>query len=130
MNSQHNKEKNMAVTHADRVQEVRETDRGTVGPSVFVARLIYFIFGLIIAFIALRFILLLLAANQGNAFVDFVYAVSGIFVAPFYGIFGNTPQLGSSIVDVSSIVAIIVYALIAWAIVSLATIGSRNRTEV
>lgn len=120
----------MAVTHADRVQEVREVDRETVGPSVFIARLVWFIFGVIIAFIALRFVLLLLAANQGNAFVDFVYGVSGVFVAPFYGIFGNTPQLGASVVDVSSIVAIIVYALVAWAIVSLATIGSRNRSEV
>lgn len=120
----------MAVTDANRVQEVREVDHKVVGPSVLVARMVWFIFGVIIAFIALRFVLLLLAANQGNAFVDFVYGVSGIFVAPFYGIFGNTPQLGSSIVDVSSIVAIIVYALIAWAIVSLATIGSRNRSEV
>ncbi len=120
----------MAVTHADGVQEVREVDHRTVGPSVFIARLVWFIFGVIIAFIALRFVLLLLAANQGNGFVDFVYGVSGFFVAPFYGIFGNTPQLGSSVLDVSSVVAMFVYVLVAWAIVSLATIGSRNRTEV
>lgn len=120
----------MAVEQAERVQEVREVRSGAVGPSTLVARIVYFIFGVIIAFIVLRFILLLLAANQGNGFVDFVYGVSGVFVAPFYGIFGNTPAFGSSVLDVSSIVAIIVYALIAWAIVSLVTIGSRRRTEV
>lgn len=120
----------MAVDHVQRVHEVRDEHEGVVKPSTFVARLVYFIFGVIIAFIALRFILLLLAANQGNVFVDFVYGVSGLFVAPFYGIFGNTPQFGASVVDVSSIVAIIVYALIAWAIVSLATLGSRDRSEV
>jgi len=120
----------MAVEQTERVQEVRETDARVVQPSTLVARLIYFIFGVIIAFIGLRFILLLLAANQGSPFVDFVYAVSGLFVAPFYGVFGNTPQFGASVVDVSSIVAIIVYALIAWAIISLATIGSRRRDEV
>lgn len=120
----------MATIHEEPVQEVRERPEPAVGPSVFIARLIYFIFGVIIAFIALRFILLLLAANEGNTFVDFVYGVSGLFVAPFYGIFGNTPQFGASVIDVSSIVAIIVYALIAWAISSLATIGSRTRSEV
>jgi hypothetical protein len=91
------------------------------------ARIIYFIFGVIIAFIALRFVLLLLGANQGNAFVDFVYAVSGIFVAPFYGIFNNTPTFGASVLDVSSIVAILIYALISWALVTLVTLGTRNR---
>lgn len=120
----------MATSHGERVQEVRERPDPVVGPSVFIARLVFFIFGVIIAFIALRFILLLLGANEGNAFVDLVYGISGALVAPFYGIFGNTPQFGASVVDVSSIVAIIVYALIAWAISSLATIGSRNRDEI
>lgn len=120
----------MAIDHAHRVHEVRDEREVAVGPSIFMARIVYFIFGLIIAFVALRFVLLLLAANQGNAFVDLVYGISGVFVAPFYGIFGNTPQFGASIVDVSSIVAIVVYALIAWAIVSLVTLGSRRRDEV
>lgn len=120
----------MATDQVHGVEEVRDERATVVGPSVFLARLIYFIFGVIIAFIALRFILLLLAANQGSPFVDFVYAVSGLFVAPFYGVFGNTPQFGASVVDVSSVVAIVVYALVAWAVASLATIGSRNRREV
>lgn len=120
----------MAESHVQEVREVREPVKPVLGPSVVIARLVYFIFGLIVAFIALRFVLLLLGANEGNAFVDLVYGVSGFFVAPFYGIFGNTPQFGASIIDVSSIVAIIVYALIAWALTSLATIGSRHRDEV
>lgn len=119
------------MDHVQRVHEVREeVPEEAVGPSVLIARIIYFIFGVIIAFIALRFLLLLLAANQGSPFVDFVYGVSGIFVAPFYGIFGNTPQFGTSVVDVSSIVAVVVYTLVMWAIVSLATIGTRHRNEV
>ena len=119
----------MAIEQTERVHEVRDVREQAVGPTTFIARIVYFIFGVIIAFIALRFVLLLLAANQGNVFVDFVYGISGIFVAPFYGIFGNTPEFGASIVDVSSIVAILVYALISWAIVSLVTIGKRDRTE-
>ncbi len=120
----------MATSHVQRIHEVTEREERAVGPGVLVARLTYFIVGVIIAFIGVRFVLLLLAANQGSAFVDFIYGVSGFFVAPFYGIFGNTPQFGASVVDVSSVVAIIVYALVAWAIVSLVTIASRNRDEV
>jgi uncharacterized protein YggT (Ycf19 family) len=120
----------MANSHVQHVHEVREREEPAVGPSVFIARLVFFIFGIIIAFIALRFVLLMLGANEGNAFVDLVYGISGIFVAPFYGMFNNTPQFGASVIDVSSVVAIIVYALIAWAISSLLTLGSRERSEV
>lgn len=122
----------MAVEQAERVSRVSEVHDGrdgAVGPSTLIARLVYFIFGVIIAFIALRFVLLLLAANQGNAFVDIVYGVSAIFVAPFYGIFGTTPEFGASIVDVSSIVAMIVYALIAWALAYLVTLGTRRHVD-
>ena len=119
------------MAQVERVTEVRDTDTvAPVGPGVVLARIIYFIFGVIIAFIVLRFIFLMLGANQDNAFVSFIYSVSGAFVAPFYGIFNNTPQFGASVFDISSIVAIIVYALIAWALVSLVTLGTRNRATV
>jgi hypothetical protein len=120
----------------EKVTEVREVrgrtaaTENSVGSSVLAARIIYFIFGVIIAFIALRFVLLLLGANQGSGFVDFVYGVSGLFVAPFYGIFNNTPAFGASVLDVSSIVAIIIYALISWALVTLVTLGTRNKAAV
>lgn len=110
------------------VHEVREPV--SMSPAIVAARAIYFIFGVIEAFIVVRMILLLLAANQANAFVDFVYTVSGIFVAPFFGIFGYTPTYGASVFEISSLVAIVVYALVCWGLVSLVTLGSRDRTEV
>lgn len=110
------------------VHEVREPV--TLGPGVIAARAVYFIFGVIEAFIVLRIILLLLAANQSNAFVDFIYSISGIFVAPFFGIFGYTPTYGASVFEISSLVALVVYGLLCWGLVSLVTIGSRDRTEV
>lgn len=108
-------------------EETRVVERpGVTGP-VIAQRVVYYIFGLIEAIILLRFILLLLAANRGNAFVDFIYDLSNIFVAPFYGIFNYTPVYGQSVFDVSSLVAIVVYGLIAWALASLFTLGSRRR---
>jgi hypothetical protein len=85
-------------------------------------RVVYYIGGVIIAIIGLRFLLLLLGANQGSGFVDFVYGLSAIFVAPFVGIFGE-PTFGASYVETSSIVAIIVYGLITIGIGKLFTLN-------
>jgi len=115
--------------HVHRVTEV-DGVREEPGAGVFAARLIYFIFGVIIAFIAMRMVLLMLGANQGNGLVDLIYGISGVFVAPFYGIFGYTPTFGASVFDVNSLVAIIAYALISWGLVALVTLGTRDRTEV
>lgn len=115
------------VHKATEVREVREVpEHEGVSGAVVMARLVHFIFGVIIAFIIMRFVLLLLGANMGNPFVDFVYTVSGFFVAPFYGIFNNTPTFGQSIVDISSIVAIVVYSLLSWGIGALVTMGMRR----
>lgn len=98
--------------------------RDTVPASVVGKRVVYYIAGVIIAFLVVRLVLLLLAANQGNGFVDFVYAVGGFFAAPFFGVFSYTPSYGSSVFEVSTVVAIIVYALLAWGIAKLFTLGS------
>ncbi len=119
---------------AERVHKVTEvhddTERPSVGGMVLLARLIYFIFGVIIAFLLLRVVLLLLGANQGNAFVDFIYTVSGVFAAPFFGMFGYTPAYGTSVFEISTFIAIIIYMLICWGLVALVTMGSRHRGEV
>lgn len=96
--------------------------RAHASGSTVAQRVVYYIGGVIIAFLALRMILLLLAANQGSAFVDFVYSVSSFFVAPFQGIFG-TPVYGNSVFDISTLVAIIVYALLTVGIGKLFTLG-------
>ena len=95
---------------------------------VTVQRVIWFIAGLISTIIALRFVLLLLGANQGAAFTDFIYGVSAPFVAPFVGIFGE-PAYGSSVFEISSILAIAIYLLVAWGIAKLVTLN-RPQDEV
>ena len=107
-------------------QRVVESDAAPV--NVVAKRVVYYITGVIIAFLVLRLLLLLMAANQGNGFVDFVYAVSGIFAAPFFGIFNYTPAYGQSVFEVSTVVAIVIYALLGWGIGKLFTLGSRRAT--
>lgn len=95
---------------------------------VVAQRIVWFIAGLVSVIIALRFVLLLLGANQGAAFTDFVYSLSAPFVAPFVGIFGE-PAYGTSVFEVSSLLAIAIYLLVAWGIAKLLTI-SRPKDEV
>jgi len=82
-------------------------------------QIIYFIFGVIEALLAVRFILFALGANEASGFVRFIYALSQPFVLPFQGIFSE-PTLGASVIEWASLVGIIVYALVAYGLARLA----------
>ena len=86
-----------------------------------VIQLVYLVFGLIEGLIAIRFVLKALGANAGAGFAEFIYGITSPLVAPFYGLFGNPASQGN-VLEVHSIVALIVYALLAWLIVRLAWI--------
>lgn len=93
--------------------------------AVVAQRIIWYIAGFIMTFLVLRIVLLLLAANQGNFFVDLVYGIGGFFAAPFSGIFGS-PTFGQSFFDSASLVAIVVYALLAWGLAKAFTLTGRR----
>ena len=104
-------------------QDVVTDDRAD--SKVIISRIIWYIFGFIIILILARLIMLLFGANQDAAFVGFIYSFSGIFVYPFYGIFGE-PSYGVSVFETASVVAIAVYAVVAWGIAKLTTITRRE----
>jgi ABC-type Na+ efflux pump permease subunit len=79
---------------------------------------IYLIFGIIEALIGIRFFLRMLGANPGVPFTDFIYGVTQPFIAPFIGLFG-TPVLEGGVIEWHSLVAIVVYALLAWLLARL-----------
>lgn len=129
-----NRDRNVTEVRETRVQEDPVVERQvvadrTVDSGVVVRRAIYYIFGIIIALLILRLVLLLLAANQGAPFVDFVYNLSAVFAWPFFGIFSYQPTYGQSTLEISTLIAILVYALVAMGLGRLFTLGSRS-TEV
>ncbi len=79
---------------------------------------IYLLFGILEGLLAIRFILPLLGANTDAGFAQFIYSITKPFLAPFVGLFG-TGRFGGGVFDVSPLVAILVYALIAWVLVKL-----------
>ncbi|RWZ78223.1 MAG: YggT family protein [Candidatus Microsaccharimonas sossegonensis] len=118
------------TTDVDGAEVRRRSVTNTVQPSgvVVAQRIVWFIVGVVDALLAIRFILMLLGANQASGFVDFVYVITGGLVAPFVGIFGQ-PSYGMFMFDWSSILAIIVYSLIGLGIVKLMTLA-RPHEEV
>jgi hypothetical protein len=100
----------------------------TSGVIIF-QRVVWYLTGAIIIILLMRLVLQLLGANDSAGFVSFVYGLSGMFAAPFFGIFSYEPSYGKSYLEVSTIVAIIVYYIVGWGIAKLATI-TRPREEV
>jgi hypothetical protein len=108
------------------VQRQTVSEASSAPGNVVAQRVVWYIVGFIIALLALRLILQLLGANQGNPFVDLIYGLSGIFAAPFFGMFSYTPSYGVSYFEVSTLVAILIYALIGWGIAKLFTLNSSH----
>jgi uncharacterized membrane protein len=93
---------------------------------------IYLIFGILEVLLVFRFVLKLLGANPSSGFVDFVYNLSTVFVAPFTGIFNTSLVNGAvvtSVFEPATLVALIVYALLAWGIVALIRVLSGRQQE-
>jgi hypothetical protein len=110
------------------VQPVRPVEPEYVVPVSGLYRtrqIIYLILGILETLLIIRLVLRLLAANPNAGFSTIIYGVTGPFVAPFQGVF-PTPQANGSMLEVAALLAMIVYALLVWAIVRIIEI-SRTR---
>jgi hypothetical protein len=78
-------------------------------------QLVWLVSGILEALIALRIGLKLIGANPASPFAVFIYGFTGLFLFPFAGLTG-TPAVGGMVLEISSFIAMVVYALLAWAI--------------
>lgn len=88
-------------------------------------KMIYWILALLETLLAFRLLLKLLGANTGSLFVSFIYSVSQAFVMPFTGVFRSPAAQGietQSVLEPATLIAMIVYALIAYGIIKLVDI--------
>lgn len=86
------------------------------------ARIIRYLTGLIESLLGFRFILKLLGANPAAGFSSFIYRVSYPLAAPFLNVF-RISQVQSSVFEWTTLLAMIVYWLIAWGIIKLLLMG-------
>lgn len=90
------------------------------------ARIAYTILTLIEALVAIRFLLLLIKANKSNELVAFVMKNSEYFVKPFYGITTDVLNIGGILFDLTSIVALVFYMVLAFVATELLRAFSHN----
>ena len=92
---------------------------------------VYLILGILETLLAFRLVFKLLGANP-TGFVSFIYTVTGVFLAPFIGIFGNATTTGietKAVLEPANVIGMIVYAIVAAGIVKIIKIYGAPKTK-
>ena len=79
------------------------------------SQLIWLLLGILEAIIALLIGLKLIGANPDSPIVSLIYGFTYLFLFPFEGMTA-TPAAGGMVLELSSLFAMLIYALIAWAV--------------
>ncbi len=100
-------------------QEVRTTEhesgRQQRVATIKATQIIWLLLGLLEAAIALRVVFKLIAVNAANPFAKLLYGLTHLFVGPFTSLVRN-PASSGMVLEITSIIAMLVYLLIAWGI--------------
>lgn len=118
----------------ERRQQVSELAPST--QTVIVSRVIQVIWlltAIVIALLGLRFVLQLLAANEGNAFANFIFQITSVLVAPFATLFAPATATNGVVVEWSTLVAGVAYLLLGWLLTAVVRIlfgGTRSMRRV
>jgi len=107
------------MSNDNRVSEVRtsqnEPEREQRIFTFKASQLIWLAFGILEGLIILRIGLKLIGANPESPVVTLIYGITGLFLIPFAGLIGS-PTLGGMELEISSMFAVVVYALISVAL--------------
>ena len=104
---------NERITEVNSIQ--REPEREQRIFTFKITQLIWLFLGILEALIALRIGLKLIGANPESPIVALIYGLTFLFLFPFEGMVA-TPSAGSIVLELSSLFAMLIYALIAWAV--------------
>ena len=102
------------TTTDDRLTTAYDPYAGRRANSARVVQAIYLVFGVIEGLLVIRFFLRALAANADAGFAQAIYAVTGVLVGPFVGLFGTPQTATGAALELSTLVALIVYGAIGW----------------
>ncbi len=104
------------------ITEVRsehwEPDRSRRNLAYKITQLIWLLLSILEVLLGLRFLLKLLAANPYNPIAELIYSITNVFLAPFMGL-TRTPSTDGVVLEIYTLIAMLIYALIGWAIVRI-----------
>jgi YggT family protein len=75
---------------------------------------VWLLFGILEVLIALRIGLKIIGANPESPIVNLIYGFTNLFLFPFTGLVGS-PTAGNMVFEISSVFAMAIYALVAYA---------------
>ena len=81
-----------------------------------ITQIIWLVTGVLESVFTIRILLKLMAANPAAGFATFIYNMTAVFLTPFFGLTA-TPSANGSILEIPTLIAMLVYALLAWGIV-------------
>jgi len=81
-------------------------------------QVVWYILGVMEVLLAFRFLLKLFGANPSAGFTSFIYGFSSPFADPFLNVF-RISRVEGSVFEWTSLLAMLVYWIIAWAIVKI-----------
>ncbi len=108
------------------VEKQSITHRSSGDGAIKGVKIVYLLYSILAGLLVIRFVFSLLGASRSNAFADLIYSVTGILVSPFRGLFNINTVYGVSRFDIESIVAIIIYGLVAWVIAKIFDLGNKS----
>lgn len=107
------------MSNDNRVSEIRtlqtEPEREQRIFTFKITQLVWLLFGILEALIALRIGLMLIGANPGSPIVALIYGFTNLFLFPFNGLIAS-PTAGNMVLELSSLFAMLIYGLIAWVV--------------
>ncbi len=84
-----------------------------------VVNIVYYFFGALELLLAVRVILQVIGANADNGFANLVYGLSAPFVALFATLMPNPALGGASVLEITTLIAMLAWAIVAWLIARL-----------
>lgn len=90
-------------------------------------QVVWYVLGVIELLLVFRFVLKLFGANAEAAFTSFIYGVTHVFVSPFSSVF-NISQVEGSVFEWTTLLAMLVYWVVAIGIIKLLLIGKSVST--
>jgi uncharacterized protein YggT (Ycf19 family) len=93
-----------------------------VSPGRRAIEIVYLVFGIVNGLLFVRLILKMLGTNPEAPFSSFVYGLTDFLLGPFKALLPATVS-GRSIFEPSVLIAIVVYALLAWILAKIVTIA-------
>ena len=79
-----------------------------------IVNIVTFIFSVLELLLVVRFFFQLAGVNAGNGFAVFIYTLSAPFIALFASLLQNPVLSGSSVLEITTIIAMLVWGIVAW----------------